>query len=71
MKKTVTSLFQLTFFVFASIAGAENVKLNSPFAWSVEKNGKTHHILGTLHGGVSLEKDVTCADKIIEQIEKQ
>ena len=35
----------------------------------MEKNGKTHHILGTLHGGVSLEKDVTCSDKIIEQIE--
>ena len=70
MKKAITILFQLTFFVFASIAGAENVKLNSPFAWSVEKDGKTHYILGTLHGGVSLEKDVTCSDKIIEQIEK-
>ena len=67
MKKIIISLFQVVVF-FHTIAGAGN-KEQFPFAWSVEKDGKTHYILGTAHAGVSLKKDIPCSDKIIEQIE--
>ena len=69
MKRSIISLLQFAVLVFSASARAESEKLQFPFAWSVEKDGKTHHILGTIHVGVSLEKDVPCSDKIIKQIE--
>ena len=68
MKKIILSLLQVICFIFTPVASSKTAKSNSPFAWSVEKDGKTHYILGTLHGGVSLE-DIPCSNKIRDQIE--
>lgn len=68
-KRRVISLLQLAVLVFNISARAEIEKLQSPFAWSVKKDGKNHYILGTFHAGVSMKKDVPCSNKIITQIE--
>ena len=68
MKQTVLSVLQLICFTFTPIASSKTEKSNSPFAWSVEKDGKTHYVLGTIHAGVSLE-DLPCSNKIRGQIE--
>ena len=38
-----------------------------PFFWSAEKEGKTIHLLGTIHSGAALE-DIACSDKIFERL---
>ena len=67
MRKTIISLLQFVFFIFSALAGSETLKSHSPYAWSVEKDGKIHYILGTIHAGVSLE-ELPCSDEVLKQI---
>ena len=53
-------------FVFTVSCGQS--KLSQPFFWKAEKEGKVHHLLGTVHVGVSLY-EIPCADEIVKQID--
>lgn len=68
MRKSIICLLQFTFVAFTSVTNSEVTKSDSPFAWSVQRDGKTHHILGTVHAGVSLE-ELPCSDEILKQIQ--
>ena len=77
MKKIVISLLCFAFFPwyagarvasFGDFTFFKDRETASPFAWSVKRDGKIHYFLGTVHVGISLERDVPCSDKILEQI---
>ena len=68
MRKLIICLLQFTFVALSPFVNSETTKPNSPFAWSVQRDGKTHHILGTIHAGVSLE-ELPCSDEILKQIQ--
>ena len=55
-------------FLALSISAIAKSNPDSPFAWTVEKDGKTSYILGTVHAGVPLE-DIPCADTLSEKIQ--
>lgn len=72
MKQIVFSFFWpfcCTCVFFAGSKSEAVRKKNIPFYWSAEKNGKKTHLLGTFYVGISLEEDVKCSEKILEQIE--
>ncbi|MCZ0931830.1 MAG: TraB/GumN family protein [Oligoflexia bacterium] len=53
------------FVSFGTVACSPNLK--GPFFWKAEKNGKTIHILGTIHVGVGLE-DLQCHQVISDSL---
>ena len=53
-------------FVFTVSCGPS--QLPQPFFWKAEKAGKVHHLLGTVHVGVSLY-EIPCANEIVKQID--
>ncbi|MBA3498784.1 MAG: TraB/GumN family protein [Myxococcota bacterium] len=47
----------IVFLVFTAACKSEPVKtIECPYYWSVEKDGKTTHLLGTIHGGVDAKQ---------------
>ena len=55
--------FFILLFMFSAFSYAV-VDDRQPFFYSAEKNGKTVHLFGTIHSGVSFE-EVACFDKIL------
>ena len=59
----------LVFIVFFSgVIACSPVQNKGPFFWRAEKEGKTIHILGTVHVGISLE-DLQCHQEISDSLD--
>jgi len=63
--KTISKnfLYFLYFLFLFSICSPCSAKLNGPFFWKAKKDGKTMHILGTMHVAVGLN-DLQCSQNI-------
>ena len=57
--------FLLLIISYSSSSLSESKK--GPFFWQVEKDGRVHHILGTIHYGVALQ-DLQCSEEISQSL---
>ena len=61
-------LLCFSFFFVLDCAGNSAHNKNSPFFWTAQKDGKTHHLLGTIHKGINFQ-DLSCSEAIKDRLQ--